>query len=69
MDGRRKLSFSSDIVEEIRSGCRNLQRSLIVMQYGLSELKSSLVCRFKNMSFSKISSTDVGNRVVVIAEM
>ena len=67
-----KPSFSSNVVEEIRSGCRSLQRSLIMVnlseiflggmqkKHGLSKVKAILVCGFKNMCSSIISSTDVG---------
>ena len=75
-----KPSFSSNVVEEIRPGCRNLQRSLIVVnlsgifvagiQYkcGLSELKFGLVCGFKKMVSSRISSIEVGVGKLVLVK-
>ena len=69
-----KSSFLRNVIEEIRPGCRNLQRSLIMVNsselflvgcyrntgYQTSELKSSLVCWFKNMGWSRISFINMG---------
>ena len=61
-----KSSFSSNSVEEIRPGCRNIHWFLITVnlseiflgrmqqKHGLSELKYSLLCRFKNIGWSRI---------------
>ena len=66
------LSFSSNDIEEMNPGFRNLQTSLIVVKlceillgvmqqkYGLWKLKSSLVCGFRNRGWSRISSIDLG---------
>ena len=57
-------SFLQNIVEKIRPGCRNLQRSLIMVN--LSDIilcpKSSRVCGFKNMGWQELLrySIDMG---------
>ena len=60
-----KPSFLQNVAEEIRPGCRNLQKSVIMVNFseillggiqykkGLSELKSSLMCRFKDMGWCR----------------
>ena len=59
-----KSSSLQNIVEEIKPGCRNLQRSEIMVN--LSEIflggmmQSSLVCGFKDMGWTRISSIDMG---------
>ena len=62
-----KSSFLPNIVEEIRPGCRNLQRFLIMIYLSeifLDEMLKfhSLVCGFKNMDWSRISSIDIDYR-------
>ena len=64
-----KSGFLMNAVEEIRPGCRNLQRPLIMVNlsemllvgmlyrntgYQISELKSSLVCWFNKMIWARI---------------
>ena len=65
MVDKGKSSFLQNIVEETRPGCRNLKRSQIMVN--LSEiflvgmmLKSRLVCGFKDMGWTRISSADMG---------
>ena len=66
-----KPSFSLNFAEEVRPDCRNLQRSTIMVnfsemllvgiqqEYGLLGQKSCLVCGFKNLGWSRISSIDL----------
>ena len=63
MVDKGKSSFLQNIVEEIRPGCRNLQRSQIMVN--LSEiflggmmLEVNLVFGFKDMGWTRISSID-----------
>ena len=65
MVDKGKSSFLQNIIEEIRPGCGNLKRSQIMVN--LSEiflggmcLKSSLVCGFKDMAWTRLSSVDMG---------
>ena len=60
-----KSSFLVNIVEKIRPGCRNLPRFLVMVN--LSEIfleeiikVKSLVCGFKGMGWSRVSSVDMG---------
>ena len=70
-----KPSFLRNVVEKIKYGCRNLQRSLTMVNLSeiflvemlqkqrlseTSKLKSILVCWFENMSWSRIYSVDMG---------
>ena len=64
MVDKGKSGFLQNIVEEIRPGCRNLQRSQLMVN--MSEifldgmcLKSSLVGGFKDTAWTRISSIDM----------
>ena len=66
-----KPSFSLNIKQETRPGCKNQQISLIMVnlseillggmqqKYGLSELKYGLMSWFKNVGFSRTSSIEL----------
>ena len=65
MVDKGKSSFLQNIVEEIRPGCRNLQRSQIMVNLSkiflggmMLEVKSK--CRLKDMDWTRISSIDIG---------
>ena len=65
MVDKGKCSLLQNIVEEIRHGCRNLERSQIIVNLseiflGAMMLKSSLVCGFMDMGWTRISSIDMG---------
>ena len=58
-----KSSYSQNIGEEIKPGCRNLQRSQIMVNLKYSwtgwYLNSSLVCRLKDMGWTSISPVEI----------
>ena len=65
MVDKGKSSFLQNIVEEIRPGCRNLQRSQIMVNLWeiflggmMLEVKSK--CGFTDMGWTRISSIDMG---------
>ena len=65
MVDKGKFSFLQNIVEEIKPGCRNLQKSQIMLNLSeiflggmILEVKSK--CGFKDTGWARISSIDMG---------
>ena len=66
MVDKGKSSFLQNMVEEIRPGCRNLQRSQIMVN--LSEIflggmmleVQCLMCGFQDIGWTRIYSIDMG---------
>ena len=65
MVDKGKSSFLQNIVEEMRPGCRYLQRSQIMVNLseiflGAMMLEGKSKCGFKDMDWTRISSIDMG---------